>query len=204
MFTLISFAVLKWDKCLSVQLPFELLVHILVQLLLELEANWIDQSVNEPEFELSRMWIKQPYDDCLITTWRLLDNCIWQLTIADNCWQPLTIADNHWKLRTKADDHWWQLTIADDCWQLLTTADNRWQLLTTTVNRWQPLSTADNHWQLLTTAENRWQPLTTADNRWQPLTVRLLTTTTTDSAFADKCSWLLACSYFIDYTLLAK
>ena len=46
-FTLISFAVLKGDDCLSVQLPFELpvqipvqiLVQILVQLLLELEPN---------------------------------------------------------------------------------------------------------------------------------------------------------------------
>ena len=51
-FTLISFAVLKWDDCLSVQLPFELPV----QLLLELEVNWLDQLiVNELEFEKSRM-----------------------------------------------------------------------------------------------------------------------------------------------------
>ena len=49
-FTLISFAVLKCDDCLSVQLPFELPVQIPVQLLLEL-----DQNVNELEFELSRM-----------------------------------------------------------------------------------------------------------------------------------------------------
>ena len=54
-FTLISFAVLKWDEYLSVQLPFELLVQIPVQLLPELEANWLDQNVNELEFELSRM-----------------------------------------------------------------------------------------------------------------------------------------------------
>ena len=48
-FALISFAVLKWDDCLSVQLPFELLVKIPVQLLLELEANCLDQNVNELE-----------------------------------------------------------------------------------------------------------------------------------------------------------
>ena len=39
-FTLISFAVIIWDDCLSVQVPFELLVEIPVELLLELEANW--------------------------------------------------------------------------------------------------------------------------------------------------------------------
>ena len=42
-FTFISFAVLKWDDCLSVQLPFELPVQIPVQtpvqMLLELEPN---------------------------------------------------------------------------------------------------------------------------------------------------------------------
>ena len=54
-FTLISFAVLKWDDHLSFQLPFELLVQIPVQMLTELEANWLDQNVNELEFELSRM-----------------------------------------------------------------------------------------------------------------------------------------------------
>ena len=54
-FTLISFAVLKWDDFLSVQVPFELPVQIPVQLLLDLEANWLDQNVNELEFELSRM-----------------------------------------------------------------------------------------------------------------------------------------------------
>ena len=54
-FTLISFAVLKWNYCLSVQVPLELPVQIPVQLLLELEANWLDQNVNEQEFELSRM-----------------------------------------------------------------------------------------------------------------------------------------------------
>ena len=35
----ISFAVLKLDDCLSVQVPFEVPVQIPVQLLLELEAN---------------------------------------------------------------------------------------------------------------------------------------------------------------------
>ena len=54
-FTLISFALLKWDECLSVQLPFELPVEIPVQLHLELEVNWLFQNVNELEFELSRI-----------------------------------------------------------------------------------------------------------------------------------------------------
>ena len=54
-FTLIPFAVLKWDECLSVQLPFELPVEVPVQLLLELEGNLVDQNVKELEFELSRM-----------------------------------------------------------------------------------------------------------------------------------------------------
>ena len=54
-FTLISLAVLKVDDCLSVQVLFELLIEIPVQLLLELEANLLDQNVNELEFELSRM-----------------------------------------------------------------------------------------------------------------------------------------------------
>ena len=44
-FTLISFAILKWDDCLSVQVPFE----VPVQLLLELEPNWLDQNVNKLE-----------------------------------------------------------------------------------------------------------------------------------------------------------
>ena len=48
---LISFAVLKWDDCLSVKLPFELPV----QLLLELELNLLVQNKIELEFELSRM-----------------------------------------------------------------------------------------------------------------------------------------------------
>ena len=58
-FTLIPFNVLKWDDCLSVQVQFELPVQIPVQLLLELEANWLDQNVNELEFELSRMSMKR-------------------------------------------------------------------------------------------------------------------------------------------------
>ncbi len=53
--TFISFALLKWDDCLSVQVPFELEFQVPFQLLLELEANWQDQIVNELEFELSRM-----------------------------------------------------------------------------------------------------------------------------------------------------
>ena len=47
--------VLKWGECLSVQLPFELLVQTPVQLFLELEANLLDQNVNELKFEISRM-----------------------------------------------------------------------------------------------------------------------------------------------------
>ena len=54
-FTLISFAVLKWDDCLSVQLPFELTVQTPVQLLLELEPSGLFQIVIELESELSRM-----------------------------------------------------------------------------------------------------------------------------------------------------
>ena len=50
-FTLSSFAVLKWDDSVSVQVPFELPV----QVLLELVANWLDQNVNELKFELCRM-----------------------------------------------------------------------------------------------------------------------------------------------------
>ena len=41
-FTLISFAVLKWDDCLSV------LVQIPIQLLLKLEANWLECTWNDP------------------------------------------------------------------------------------------------------------------------------------------------------------
>ena len=45
-FALISFALLKGDDCLSVQLPsFELPVQIPVQLLLELELNLLVQNV---------------------------------------------------------------------------------------------------------------------------------------------------------------
>ena len=53
--TLIPFAALKWDDCLSVQLSFELPVQIPVQFLLELELNLQVQNVIELEFELSRM-----------------------------------------------------------------------------------------------------------------------------------------------------
>ena len=60
-FTLISFAVLKWDDCLSVQLSFELPVQKPVQLLLELELNLPVQNVIELEFEVSRMYMKQPF-----------------------------------------------------------------------------------------------------------------------------------------------
>ena len=54
-FTPIPFTVLKWDDCLSVQLPFKLPVQIPVQLLLELEPNWLVQNVIGLEFELSKM-----------------------------------------------------------------------------------------------------------------------------------------------------
>ena len=53
-FSIISFTVLKWYDCLSVQLPFELLFQISVQLLLEPEPNWLVQNVIKLEFELSR------------------------------------------------------------------------------------------------------------------------------------------------------
>ena len=36
-------------------------VQILILLLLEVEGNLLDQNVTELEFELSRMWMKQPY-----------------------------------------------------------------------------------------------------------------------------------------------
>jgi hypothetical protein len=58
-FTLTSFAVLKWDDCLSVQVPFQLPAQIPVQLLLELEANRLDQNVNELEFELKLNYCSQ-------------------------------------------------------------------------------------------------------------------------------------------------
>ena len=53
-FILISFAAQKWDDCLSGQGSFELPVKIPVQLLQELEVNWLDQNVNKLEFELPR------------------------------------------------------------------------------------------------------------------------------------------------------
>ena len=58
-FTLISFAALKWNDRLSVQFPFEVPVQIPVQLHLELELNWLVKNVNELEFKLPRMWMKQ-------------------------------------------------------------------------------------------------------------------------------------------------
>ena len=54
-FTVISFAVLKRGECVSVKLPFELPFQIPVQLLLDLEANLLDQNENELYFELSRL-----------------------------------------------------------------------------------------------------------------------------------------------------
>ena len=55
--TLISFAILKWDECLSVQLPFEL-PHLCTGSdtgSVASRANLLDQNVNTLEFELSRM-----------------------------------------------------------------------------------------------------------------------------------------------------
>ena len=51
-FTVISFAVLKWDDCLSVQLPFELPVQIPVQLLLELYTS----KLTRWKCEWTRIW----------------------------------------------------------------------------------------------------------------------------------------------------
>ena len=71
-FILICFAVLKWDECLSAQLPFELPVQKPVQLILELESNSLEQNENELEFELSRIKMKQPLSRILIEkAWRL-------------------------------------------------------------------------------------------------------------------------------------
>ena len=75
-FTLISFVVLKWDDFLSVQVPFELPVQILVQLLIELEANWIDQNVNELEFEPSRMNVDETTHYIYNCTYPMFDNVI--------------------------------------------------------------------------------------------------------------------------------
>ena len=79
-FTHISFAVLKQDDCLSVQVPFQLPVQVTVQLLLELGANLLDQHVNELEFELSRMQMKRAYRkkqkrDAIDTTNQLRQKC---------------------------------------------------------------------------------------------------------------------------------
>ena len=46
-FILISFAVLKCDDCVSVQLPFKLWVQMPVQLLLEIDLNLLVQNVIE-------------------------------------------------------------------------------------------------------------------------------------------------------------
>ena len=50
--TLISFVVLKLDEYLSFQMPLEVPFEMSFQLLLEPEGNWLDQNVNELEFEL--------------------------------------------------------------------------------------------------------------------------------------------------------
>ena len=61
-FTLISFAVLKWHECLSLQLPFELKVEIPVQLHLELEVNLLVRNVIEREIEKEKVQMKHPKD----------------------------------------------------------------------------------------------------------------------------------------------
>ena len=53
-FTFIFFAVLKWNECLSFQTLLEVPFEISFQMLLELEANWLDRNANELEFELSK------------------------------------------------------------------------------------------------------------------------------------------------------
>ena len=53
-FKLTSFALLKWDDCLSLQLQFELPVQVPVQLLLELELDLLVQNVIE--LELLAYW----------------------------------------------------------------------------------------------------------------------------------------------------
>ena len=58
-FKRIYFTLLKWDECLSFQLPFELPIEIPVQLHVEMEVNWLVQSANELEFELSRMYVDE-------------------------------------------------------------------------------------------------------------------------------------------------
>ena len=46
-FTQISFVLLTRDECLSVQLRFQVMVQIPVQLLIEVEANFLAKNVNE-------------------------------------------------------------------------------------------------------------------------------------------------------------
>ena len=74
-FTLISFAVLKWNECLSVQLPFELPFQILVQLLLELEPNLLVENVIELEFELSIMYTDETIPQVGLTIY--FKNIMW-------------------------------------------------------------------------------------------------------------------------------
>ena len=58
-FTLIFFALMKWDDCLSVQLPFELPFQIPVQLFLELEAN-VDEKTHRIHFVVESLFILDP------------------------------------------------------------------------------------------------------------------------------------------------
>ena len=96
------FCCTEMDDCLSVQVLFELLVQIPVQLLLELEANWLDQNVNELEFELSRIFMKRPL------VWKLSHILIGK-----------TLPDQH--LKIVADRQIWALCNWDKflVWNLL-------------------------------------------------------------------------------------
>ena len=62
-FTLISFAVLKWDDCLSVQLPFELPVQILI-------ASRTRSELTLSKCEWTRIWTIKNVNET--TLWELL------------------------------------------------------------------------------------------------------------------------------------
>ena len=65
-FILISFAVLKWDECLSVQLPFELPFQKTVQLLLELAPNYLECRWNDSIFKVLLFQRAKPKKKMLI------------------------------------------------------------------------------------------------------------------------------------------
>ena len=72
-FPFISFAVLKWDECLSFQLPFQLTVEIPVQLHLELEVNLLVRNVIEREMEREKVQMKPPIINVVDSLMRLLN-----------------------------------------------------------------------------------------------------------------------------------